>query len=81
MSNRLENPGEMLRNCFKKKKKKLVFTKCVFACLLFSVNVLVSIFLGCFLLFGCDGLRNNISKFYNTPRFSIMIIEALIYSG
>ena len=47
---------------FKKNKQKLVFAKCVFACLLFAVKVLVSIFQGCFLLFGFVGLRDIIFK-------------------
>ena len=50
-----------------KNKQKLVFAKCVFACLLFGVKVLVSIFLGYFLLFGRVGLRNIIFKCQNTP--------------
>ena len=45
-----------------KNKQKLVFAKCVFACLLFGVKVLVSIFVGYFLLFGRVGLRKIIFK-------------------
>ena len=56
-----KNPGEMLEIVLKN-KQKLVFAKCVFACLLFGVKVLVSIFVGYFLLFGRVGLRKIIFK-------------------